>query len=161
MWIVGALCGAFIFLIGLNKFYKMKTAKQFYEDFSNFLNVTEPKICFFQNKTDELFVSSGYKTEFAFLIDSYKHSLLNDNSDVFENWFKTQDFLNRDDAFVIKKFLENFGRVDAEQQVKSIQNLKQFVLGKIDSENNRLKTSGKLCLNLSAMLGLVVFILIL
>ncbi len=158
--LIGFVLFGCITFIGMNIYNSYKTRKIFYDDFILFLQNLDAEIGFFQNKLNQIFDAKIYHKDFQNLIISAQKSIYSLENNL-NDWFKNQSIINDEQFFHIKEFFLKLGRLDVTTQKKEIENLKNYLEECILIVKDELNKKGKLSFNLSIMLGLAVFILVL
>ncbi len=133
-----------------------KTRKKlvFYNNFLQFCNLLETEIGFFQNNIEEILHKNNYKKEFSEVVENFSKS-----KNLLE-WKNSQSVLTQTEAEEVELFFSKLGKLDSTSQTNEVKSYKKFLDSKIEDTKKVNLKNGKLTFNLSIMLGLLVFIII-
>jgi len=151
-WVISGIVGIMVACLGVYFSFKYIKRKNFFSALLDFCDNLEANINFLQNGLKQILesYSNSHNAEINNLVSIMKDELKYNNKITLETWQNPTTILKPNEREQIVSFFSKLGMTDCETQVNTI---KKFT--------KEFEMKGKLYVNLSIMLGVAVFIVLL
>jgi len=162
-WVISGIVGIMVTCLGVYFSFKYIKRKNFFNALLDFCDNLEANINFLQNGLKQILesYSNSHNTELNNLVSIMKDELNLNNKITLENWQNPTTYLKPNEREQIVSFFNKLGMTDCETQVNTIKKFRAIISMKAKNCTKDYEMKGKLYVNLSIMLGVAIFIILL